>query len=200
MKILMTIVLLSLLSGCAMFDQAADKIASGVIVYCEQNYVYRSEFRNTINAHLTDTGHRVHVHCSGDPDTSGLTPDTGSFCMDAPTKTQDGDCPQEEKSWLDQDIKLTLQSQPPPPLLKNSAPIRLTALLLPEPRWSLHRRQPLMNWRLHSALWDSSLTRHSQILPQLKLSLPQFASNSVSNWGLSPYNLNSPGFNNTMRV
>ncbi len=195
MKILLTIVMVSLLSGCAMFEQAADKIASGVVVYCEQNYVYRSEFRHTINAHLTDTGHTVHVHCLGDPDTSGLTPDTGKFCMDAPTKTQDGDCPQEVLSWHEEDIKLTLLLQQPPPSLRNFVPIRLTALPLPEPRWSLHRRLPLTNWRLHSASWGSSLTRHSQILPQLKLSLPQFASNSVSD-----YNLNSPGFNNTMRV
>lgn len=56
-----------LISGCAIFDQAADKIADGVQVYCEQPYVYRSDFRNTINAQLGGTGHSVHVHCAGDP-------------------------------------------------------------------------------------------------------------------------------------
>ena len=54
-------------TGCGIFGQAAEKIADGVEVYCEQPYVYRSEFRNTINAQLVGTGHEVHVHCMGDP-------------------------------------------------------------------------------------------------------------------------------------
>jgi len=66
--ILLSIVLTSLLSGCALFGEAADKIADGVEKYCEQPLVYRSEFRNTINTRLVGTGHTVHVHCLGDPD------------------------------------------------------------------------------------------------------------------------------------
>lgn len=65
--LLLVIALASLISGCALFSEAAEKIASGVVKYCEQPLVYRSEFRNTINARLVDTGHIVHVHCAGDP-------------------------------------------------------------------------------------------------------------------------------------
>ena len=65
--ILSTIALVVLISGCALFGQAAEKIAVGVEKYCEQPYLYRSDFRNTINAQLTGTGHVVHVHCAGDP-------------------------------------------------------------------------------------------------------------------------------------
>lgn len=61
------------LSGCAVFGQAAEKIADGVEVYCEQPYVYRSQFRNTVNAQLGGTGHTVHVHCAGDPADASLT-------------------------------------------------------------------------------------------------------------------------------
>ena len=67
MKILLIITLALLGTGCAIFDEAADKIASATEKYCEQSYLYRSEFRNTINAHLSGTGHKVHVHCLGDP-------------------------------------------------------------------------------------------------------------------------------------
>ena len=67
MKTTICITLAFLLSGCALFGEAADKIADGVVKYCEQPYIYRSDFRNTINAHLTGTGHVVHVHCAGDP-------------------------------------------------------------------------------------------------------------------------------------
>ena len=66
--LLLTIALASLISGCALFGEAADKVANGVEKYCEQPYLYRSDFRNTINASLTGTGHTVHVHCAGDPD------------------------------------------------------------------------------------------------------------------------------------
>lgn len=65
--ILLTIGLVLLISGCAVFGEAAEKIANGVEKYCEQPYLYRSDFRNTINAQLVDTGHTVHVHCAGDP-------------------------------------------------------------------------------------------------------------------------------------
>jgi hypothetical protein len=68
MKPIITITLALLISGCALFGEAADKIADGVVKYCEQPYLYRSDFRNTINAQLTNTGHTVHVHCVGDPD------------------------------------------------------------------------------------------------------------------------------------
>lgn len=64
---LLTIALASLLSGCALFGIAAEKIANQVEKYCEQPYSYRSAFRNTINAQLVDTDHTVHVHCAGDP-------------------------------------------------------------------------------------------------------------------------------------
>lgn len=63
----LSIVLASLLSGCALFGEAVEKIAVGVEKYCEQPYTYRSDFRNTVNAALGDTGHTVHVHCAGDP-------------------------------------------------------------------------------------------------------------------------------------
>ena len=68
MKILLLTIALISLSGCALFGEAADKVARGVEKYCEQPYLYRSDFRNTINASLTGTGHIVHVHCAGDPD------------------------------------------------------------------------------------------------------------------------------------
>lgn len=68
MKILIIICLTILISGCTLFGEAAEKIAGGVEKYCEQLYIYRSEFRNTVNAQLTGTGHVVHVHCAGDPD------------------------------------------------------------------------------------------------------------------------------------
>ncbi len=66
-NILTTIALALVISGCALFGEAAEKIASGVEKYCEQPYVYRSDFRNTVNAQLSGTGHEVHVHCYGDP-------------------------------------------------------------------------------------------------------------------------------------
>ena len=65
---LLAITLASLLSGCAIFGEAVDKIAGGVEKYCEQPYTYRSDFRNTVNTALQGTGHTVHVHCAGDPD------------------------------------------------------------------------------------------------------------------------------------
>lgn len=45
----------------------AEKIASGVEKYCEEPYAYRNDYRNTVNAQLTESGHQVHVHCAGDP-------------------------------------------------------------------------------------------------------------------------------------
>jgi hypothetical protein len=59
---------LVMLTGCSIFGQAVEKIADGVEAYCAQPYVYRNEFRNTVNAHLGGTGHEVHVHCAGDPE------------------------------------------------------------------------------------------------------------------------------------
>lgn len=70
---LLAITLAFVIAGCAVFGQVAEKIAVGVEKYCEQPYLYRSDFRNTVNAQLTGTGHTVHVHCSGDPDASPTT-------------------------------------------------------------------------------------------------------------------------------
>lgn len=67
-NIVIAITLALVLSSCALFGEAAEKIADGVETYCEQPYVYRSEFRNSVNAYLVDTGHLVHIHCLGDPE------------------------------------------------------------------------------------------------------------------------------------
>ena len=55
--------------GCSVIGAPiAERIANGVDKYCEEPYAYRADYRNTINAQLTDSGHEVHVHCAGDPD------------------------------------------------------------------------------------------------------------------------------------
>lgn len=63
---------LFVVTACStLFGPVAEKIASGVEKYCEEPYSYRSVYRNTVNSKLVMTGHKVHVHCSGDPaDTS----------------------------------------------------------------------------------------------------------------------------------
>lgn len=71
--VLTAITLALVIASCAVFGQVAEKIAVGVEKYCEQPYVYRSDFRNTVNAQLVGTGHVVHVHCSGDPDATPTT-------------------------------------------------------------------------------------------------------------------------------
>lgn len=73
MKILL-ICSIMLLTGCStLFGPVAEKIASGVEKYCEEPYSYRSVYRNTVNSNLVVSGHKVHVHCSGDPvDSSGV--------------------------------------------------------------------------------------------------------------------------------
>ena len=65
----LTLILLITLSGCAvLFSPVAEKVASAVEKYCEEPYAYRQVYRNTVNGNLGTTGHRVHVHCYGDPE------------------------------------------------------------------------------------------------------------------------------------
>ncbi len=72
MKIFAMLMTICMLSSCAMLDQGAEKIATAVIIYCQESYTFRSIYRNTVNSQLDATGHKVHVHCSGDPaDVSG---------------------------------------------------------------------------------------------------------------------------------
>lgn len=55
-------------TSCALFaDPIAEKVASAVEKYCDEPLSYRTVYRNTINSHLTQSGHVVHVHCAGDP-------------------------------------------------------------------------------------------------------------------------------------
>jgi uncharacterized protein YceK len=58
-----------LMAGCA---TVAEKIAEGVTVYCVHPLPYRLIYRNTVNAQLAATGHKVHVHCAGDPEPERL--------------------------------------------------------------------------------------------------------------------------------
>lgn len=65
------IVSAAMAQGCAVLGGAvAEKVAKGVEKYCEEPLTYRVLYRNTINSHLTATGHVVHVHCSGDPNSA----------------------------------------------------------------------------------------------------------------------------------
>jgi len=66
-KILIAICLAFLISGCAVIDTAAEKVADGVEKYCVQPFEFRNIYANTVNAKLVTVGHAVHVHCSGDP-------------------------------------------------------------------------------------------------------------------------------------
>lgn len=59
---------LSQVPGCAVLGGAvAEKVAKAVDKYCEEPLTYRYVYRNTVNSYLTESGHVVHVHCSGDP-------------------------------------------------------------------------------------------------------------------------------------
>ena len=69
MRKLFSLLLVTILvAGCStLFAPVAEKIASSVERYCEEPYSYRSIYRNTVNSNLVISGHKVHVHCSGDP-------------------------------------------------------------------------------------------------------------------------------------
>lgn len=63
------IVSATMAQGCAVLGGAvAEKVAKAVDKYCEEPLTYRNLYRNTVNSYLTISGHVVHVHCSGDPD------------------------------------------------------------------------------------------------------------------------------------
>lgn len=59
---------LAIPSGCALIgDPIAERVAKTVEKYCGEPLSYRTIYANTVNSHLTQTGHVVHVHCAGDP-------------------------------------------------------------------------------------------------------------------------------------
>lgn len=59
---------LPVFSGCStLFGPIVERIAPLIEKYCEEPYGYRSVYRNTVNSQLLVTGHKVHVHCEGDP-------------------------------------------------------------------------------------------------------------------------------------
>lgn len=67
-KVTLVILAIMFASGCAIFAQpVAEKVAGAVEKYCQEPLGYRTIYRNTINAQLTQSGHIVHVHCAGDP-------------------------------------------------------------------------------------------------------------------------------------
>lgn len=73
-RMLAIVIAIAVLSGCSVIGAPiAEKIATGVERYCEEPYAYRNDYRNTINAQLTESGHQVHVHCAGDPTSDGST-------------------------------------------------------------------------------------------------------------------------------
>jgi len=67
MKLLTALFFVSTLAGCALLepfqDQAAEKVAEGVIEYCAQtDAAFRTDFRAKVNA---DTGgHTIQVECA----------------------------------------------------------------------------------------------------------------------------------------
>ena len=66
--IAIAIAIASVAVSCAVLGGAvAEKVAGAVEKYCEEPLGYRQLYRNTVNSHLTVTGHVVHVHCNGDP-------------------------------------------------------------------------------------------------------------------------------------
>lgn len=67
-KFLAIFALLVALPACGLLSPVVEKIADGVERYCEEPYAFRQQYRNTVNSQLSDTGHRVHVHCAGDAD------------------------------------------------------------------------------------------------------------------------------------
>ncbi len=67
-KFIVSAVLLAAMGGCALFGAVAEKVASAVERYCEEPLSYRQTYGNTVNSYLSATGHVVHVHCAGDPD------------------------------------------------------------------------------------------------------------------------------------
>ena len=72
MKIVLLVVMVLLLFACSVFQTLAGEVASGVVRYCEQPYDARVLVRQGINVELASYGHKVHVHCAGDPNTSNL--------------------------------------------------------------------------------------------------------------------------------
>ena len=65
--ILFVLLIIASLSGCAFVAPAADKIADGVRIYCQEPANSRAIVRDTINRELAADGHSVRVTCAGDP-------------------------------------------------------------------------------------------------------------------------------------
>jgi len=63
--VLWVLAIVVMMSACQAFEPVAEHVVRAVDRYCAEPYTTRLLMRETVNARLG--GHRIMVHCAGDP-------------------------------------------------------------------------------------------------------------------------------------
>ena len=73
-RIAVLVLFFGMAQGCSLAQPVADRVADGIMVYCNEPYNARLVIRESVNQKLGARGHEIRVTCAGDPPVVGQVP------------------------------------------------------------------------------------------------------------------------------